>query len=38
MKKNLKMVIILSFLLLLYTSICAISYAQTVSSDIAEGI
>lgn len=38
MKKNLKMVIILSFLLFLYTSVCAISYAQNISSDIAESV
>ena len=38
MKKNLKMVIILTFLLFLYTSICAITYAQNVSSDIAESV
>lgn len=33
-----KMVIILSFLLFIYISICAISYAQNVSSDIAESV
>lgn len=33
-----KMVIILSFLLFLYTTICAISYAQSVSSDISESV
>lgn len=38
MKKNLKMVIILSFLLFLYTSICAISYAQNISTDIANSV
>lgn len=38
MKKNLKMVIILSFLLFLYTSICAISYAQNISTDIADSV
>ncbi len=38
MKKNLKMVIILTFLLFLYTSICAISYAQNISSDIADSV
>lgn len=38
MKKFLKMVIILSFLLFLYTSICAISYAQNVSADIANSV
>ena len=32
------MVIILSFLLFLYTTICAISYAQTVSSNISESV
>lgn len=38
MKKNLKMVIILTFLLFLYTSICAISYAQNISTDIANSV
>ena len=38
MKKNLKMVIILSLLLFLYTTICAISYAQNVSTDIANSV
>ncbi len=38
MKKNLKMVIILTFLLLLYSSICAISYAQNISTDIANSV
>ena len=38
MKKNLKMVIILILLILLYTCICAVSYAQTVSSDISESV
>ena len=33
-----KMVIILSFLLFLYTTICAFSYAQNVSTDIAENV
>lgn len=33
-----KMVIILSFLLFIYTTICAMSYAQSVSSDIAESV
>lgn len=33
-----KMVIILSFLLFIYTSICAISYAQNVSTDIANSV
>ena len=33
-----KMVIILSFLLFAYTSICAISYAQNISTDIANSI
>ena len=33
-----KMVIILSFLLFLYTTICAFSYAQTVSTDIANSV
>lgn len=38
MKKNLKMVIILTFLLFLYTSICAISYAQNISTDISNSV
>ena len=38
MKKNLKMVIILSFLLLLYTFINSVSYAEAVSTDIAESV
>lgn len=38
MKKNIKMVIILSFLLFLYSSICAISYAQNISTDIANSV
>lgn len=33
-----KMVIILTFLLFVYTSICAISYAQNISTDIANGV
>lgn len=33
-----KMVIILNFLLFTYTSICAISYAQNVSTDIADSV
>ena len=33
-----KMVTILSFLLFVYTSICAISYAQNVSTDIADSV
>ena len=33
-----KMVIILSFLLFIYTSICAISYAQNISTDIADSV
>ena len=33
-----KMVIILSFLLFIYTTICAISYAQNISSDIANSV
>lgn len=33
-----KMVIILSFLLFIYTSICAISYAQNISTDIANNV
>lgn len=38
MKKNFKMVIILSFLLFLYSSICAFSYAQNISTDIANNV
>ena len=38
MKKNLKMVIILTFLLFIYSSICAISYAQNISTDIANSV
>lgn len=38
MKKNLKMVIILSILLFIYISICAFSYAQNISTDIAESV
>jgi len=40
MKKisKLKMISILSFLLILYISICAISYAKTVSSNISESV
>ena len=46
MKKNInlfknpkvKMVIILSFLLFIYTTICAFSYAQNISSDIANSV
>ena len=38
MKKNLKMVIILTFLLFLYTSICAITYAKGISFDIANSV
>lgn len=33
-----KMTFILTFLLILYTGICAISYAQTTSSDIAQSV
>lgn len=33
-----KMVIILSFLLFIYTTICAMSYAQSVSSDISKSV
>lgn len=33
-----KMLIILSFLLFIYTSICAISYAQNVSTDLADNV
>ena len=35
---KLKAVIILSILLFLYTTICAISYAENVSTDIAESV
>lgn len=35
---KLKMIIILSFLLVLYTSICAISYAQNISTNIADSV
>ena len=38
MKKNLKMVIILSCLLFIYTTICAISYAQNISNDISDSV
>ena len=38
MKKNLKIAIILILLLLLYTSVCAVSYAQNISSDIANAV
>ncbi len=38
MKKNLKMVIILFLLILLYCSICAFSYAQNISSDICDSV
>ena len=38
MKKNLKMVIILSLLLYIYISICAFSYAQTTSYDISNSV
>ena len=38
MKKNLKMVMILTFLLFIYTSICAFSYANNVSSNIAQSV
>lgn len=38
MKKNLKMVIILSFLLFFYCSVCAISYAQNISTNIANSV
>lgn len=33
-----KMVIILTFLLFIYTSICAVSYAQNISTDIASSV
>lgn len=35
---KIKMVIILTFLLFIYTSICAISYAQNISTDIASSV
>ena len=35
---KIKMIFILSILLFLYTTICAISYAQSVSSDISESV
>lgn len=35
---KLKMVIILTFLLFIYTSICAISYGQNISTDIANSV
>ncbi len=38
MKKNLKMVITLTFLIFIYTTICAISYAQNISSNIANSV
>ena len=38
MKKNLKMVIILAFLLLLYSSVCAASYANSISNNIADSV
>lgn len=38
MKKNLKMVMVLSLLLFIYITICAISYAQNVSTDIASSV
>ncbi len=38
MKKNLKMVMLLTFLLFIYTSICAFSYASHVSTDIAQSV
>lgn len=38
MKKNLKMIIILIILILLYSSICAISYAQNISTDISNSV
>lgn len=38
MKKNLKMVIILSLLLFLYSTVCAISYAQNISTNIANSV
>ena len=33
-----KMICILSFLLFIYTTLCAISYAKSVSTDIAESV
>ena len=38
MKKNLRMVIILSFLLFIYVFICANSYANTVSKDLSDSV
>ena len=35
---KLKMILILTFLLILYTGLCAISYATTASSDIANSV
>lgn len=35
---KIKMIIILSILLFIYTSICAFSYAKTISSDISESV
>ncbi len=36
--KNLKMILILAFLLFLYTTLCAFSYAQTTSSEIVDSV
>lgn len=38
MKKNLKMIVILAFLLFIYTSICAISYAENISSNLSDSM
>lgn len=35
---NIKMIIILSFLLFIYTTLCAISYAQNISTDISNSV
>lgn len=35
---KIKLILILSFLLFIYTSICAISYAQTISTDISNSV
>lgn len=38
MKKNLKMIVILAFLLFIYTSICAISYAENISYNLSDNM
>ena len=38
MKKLLSIILILAFLLFIYSSICAFSYAQNVSTDIANSV